>query len=649
MKNDLKKYPINHAKEVAGFVVKNKELIIQVLLECESRLVAEDEIERVIDLLNSLEENDEFFTEKKVVKISSFLPLNLPLYSLFLFAAIPSYQSESISVRAPLLLRSILSSLKTVLCLTEFYPNINVKNCDRDIFVEEECKNADVVIFTGKYNNFLRVKERCAKDTLFIYNGVGHNPVVVSQNADVALAAQKVAFLKTFNNGQDCAGADMILVHKDVINIFVKNLQDNLGKTSIGSDYQKGAVIGPMMEGSSLFSMCEHLNSAQSKGGVIAYGGSVNFRTRVAEPTICRYHIKDFRNYKELYCPVILIAEYDSDDDLRDYFKDRENRYIQEQMYATLFGSSDYVEKEASGTIILRNLIIHDVERGNEEYGGYSAGASLVCKSGITISKPLLIPREIYNYCLSDMAKYFEPLTTKQSSSERIRDIVAKEFTECVKNIFGSNLEFGYIFGSFAVGRNKNYSDVDTFICVNEKVPEQISNYIQWIFQISELFGKIPDFTYPAEIVHISNLRVSLDTLPTLTLSDSHNESQIYDAMVWAHSLSNSKIAIINEENIPKEWLDLFPRESVRLLESFLTKRALKQCLKKEERDRFIKNLLTGRNLVSFLKEIPFTEEYKYTDQVWSHVQKRHFFGRRHAITKGKDLLRDKAFRFGPV
>ncbi|MEK7460341.1 MAG: aldehyde dehydrogenase family protein [Patescibacteria group bacterium] len=650
MKNShLGKSIEEHCKETAYFIDQNKESIIQTLLQYESRLVAEDEIKRTIDLLNSIYENISFFTDKKVDKIAVFLPLNLPLYSLFLFAAIPSYQSKSTSVRAPQLLHTVFSELVEKLFFAEFYPSVRVTDYNRDLFVEEECKNADVVIFTGKYNNFLRMKECCSKNALFIYNGVGHNPVVVTPNADVALAAQKVAFLKTFNNGQDCAGPDMILVHKDVIENFLANLHVELDKISVGSDYHEGVIVGPMSETASLVSMSEQLSSTKNRGGVIVSGGSINFRTGVAEPTISRYHIKDFCNYKELYCPLILVAEYDSDSDLQNYFEDRENQYIQEQMYVTVFGDSDYIAKEIPGTIVLRNLIIHDVERGTEEYGGYGAGASQINKGGITISKPLLIPREIYNYCLSDFAHYFELPQTKQSSYERIRDIVSEEFTKRVNEIFGSDLAFAYIFGSFARGRDKGFSDIDTFICVNKNVQEQIDVYIQWIFQISELFGKIPDFVYPAEIVNINDLRPALDALSKITLSSSYNPSYTYDAMVWAHSLSNTKIAVINEENIPDEWLDLFPRESVRLLKSFLEESALEKYPEKEQRDAFVKNLLTGKGLVDFLKKVSFAEEYNHIEPVWRAVSQRNFFGKKYTIAKGKEILRDKAFRFGPV
>ena len=64
-------------------VLKQRGILLDILTAFESRIVAEDEINKVLDLLNSLDENEHYFVSKKIAKVSVFLPLNLPLYSLF--------------------------------------------------------------------------------------------------------------------------------------------------------------------------------------------------------------------------------------------------------------------------------------------------------------------------------------------------------------------------------------------------------------------------------------------------------------------------------------------------------------------------------------------------------------------------------------
>ena len=652
--NKLKKqdvpqsHVIEHAKIVAECIAKQRNFIVEILTEFESKVVAKDEIDRVLDLLHSLHENETYFVHKKVSKVATFLPLNLPFYSLFLFALIPSYQSEIVVVRAPQLLHSALNKLAKAISLDKLYPNTHIKDVDRNTFVEDECKTSAVVVFTGKYNNFLKIKDRLSEETLLLYNGVGHNPVVVTPDADISLAAEKVAFLKTFNNGQDCAGADIVLVHKDIINTFIGELKKYLVNVKVGPSYKDEFIVGPLAESSSLLSTAEMFDRIQNSRGKIVYGGTLDFKNNIVDPTVCHCHIKNFRNYKELYSPVILVSEYDSDNERAVYFEDQENRYVQKQMYVSVFGTSNYVTDNVLGTIVLKDLIIHDVERGTEEYGGYSHGASLVSKSGITISKPILIPREIYHYILCPAENYSKFATKKKSSVESIQDLVSNDFINTVTRVFGSNLKFAFIFGSFARGRGKNYSDIDTFICIDERKQEQIDEYIDWIFSVSEIFGKIPDFTYPAEIMTLEELRGALNVFPTITLSSSRNNSEIYDSMLWTHALSHAKLATIYPENIPEEWLSLFQANSKRLLKTYLSDQSFKD-VNHEKREMLLKNLLAEKDILDLLKEIPFDIEYRYTESVMQALLKRNFFGRKMFQENDKITRPSNAFRFGPA
>lgn len=641
-------YVINHAKIVADSISKQRNVLIEILTEIESLVVAEDEISRVTDLLYSLHENKTYFVHEKVSKVATFLPLNLPFYSLFLFALIPSYQSEYVVVRAPELLHTTLNKLAKAISLDKLYPNTLVKDIHREAFVQDECKTSDVVVFTGRYNNFLKIKDQLSKKTLFLYNGVGHNPVVVTPSANISLAAEKVAFLKTFNNGQDCAGADMVLVHKDIIGPFLDELKNCLYNVKVGPSYKDGSLIGPLAESSSLLSTAEMLDRVQNSKGQIVFGGTLDFKKNIVFPTVCHSHIKNFRNYKELYSPVVLVSEYDSDDELSEYFHDPENRYTQEQMYVSVFGASNFVTSKVLGTIVLKDLIIHDVERGTEEYGGYSYGASLVCKSGITICKPVLVPREIYNYLLRPAESYSSLISKNKSLAKTIQDLVSNSFIETVTRIFNSNLRFAFIFGSLSRGRSKNYSDIDTFICIKERKREQIDEYINWVFSISEFFGKIPDFIYPAEIMTFEELENSLGVLPTIKLFSTQNKPEVYDSVLWAHALSHAKLAIVHPENIPGEWLSLFQTNSRRLIETYLSDLSLND-IGQEIREKFHKNLLVENDILNILKTIPFDIECKYIEPVMQSLISRNFFGRKKFLENNKGTQPSQSFRFGPA
>jgi aldehyde dehydrogenase (NAD+) len=632
---------IFHAQSFAEHLLQNRGLIHSVLEEYESYEVIEDEITRSVDVLNNIDKLKDFFSGH-VLKTSVFLPLNLPLYSFVLFAAVPSYQSWEVFVRPPARMTAMFSILCEKLSFKTFFPAIFFFSGTRDAFVENNCKKSDVVIFTGRYDNFLKIKSLCGKNILILYNGAGHNPIVVTETADIDMAVEKTAYVKLFNNGQDCAGSDAILVHTGVIELFTKKLIKKLHEIRVGKDYKQSDIkIGPLSELSALTEFSKIISRIMEKGGILIYGGIVDYKNNIIQPCICRQSIRENVNYEEIYSPLFPIIEYFNDEDLDIYFNDPGQRYAQGQMYVSLFGHSEYIEKKVLASIILNDLTIHDVERGIQEYGGYGVGASGISYRGITIAKPILIPREIHTYLLSDYRKVFMS-TFKTADPEK--EIIEALFKKTVVEIFAEDLIFAYIFGSYARNREKSYSDVDTFICVKKKSPEKIKKYILWIFNLCEVFGKIPDFNYPAEIVEIEELKNAIKLLPQLTLSAGGNPSRSYDMLVWTHSLSHYKIGIVKNENIPNGWEAIFPENSSRILKSFLDslgENLLKKKIPdsyeklqnipndKNDIENFIKNLGNGRKLIDLFRYVPFQGSAPYKKDVMDILSKKRSFGKK--------------------
>ncbi|MDO8624289.1 MAG: aldehyde dehydrogenase family protein, partial [bacterium] len=459
------------------------------------------------------------------------------------------------------------------------------------------------------------------------------------------------------------AGPEMILVHSNVIDNFIKVLIKKLDSTKVDFNYTGDDVrVGPLFEKSSLPNFSKIVNDIIRSDGEIIYGGMVNYKYNLIYPCVCKHTLRKYANYEELYSPIFIISEYFNDDELDIYFNDANDQYIKGQMYVSVFGHSQYIAKKCFGTIPLVNVSIHDVEYGNEEYGGYGIEASSVSFKNIVIPKPLLIPREIYTYLLSPHHKIFQNIPRKYSNLEI--NIIENLFKENVSRIFSDNLIFAYIFGSYAMNRAKSYSDVDTLISVKKKDKNQIREYLNWLFEISEIFGKIPDFKYPAEIVEFKKLRDAVEHFSNLTLSSGSNSSEKYDAMVWLHSLSHYKIGILNEGNIPNNWESIFPTQSSRILKGFLAdlrKKLLKGIkpnnsmyfnnfpTNKYDIENYAKNLGNGRKLINILKYISFEEEVLYNKYIIDIVSRRQFFGRKLLNSKIKKIIYNPMFRFGFV
>lgn len=231
------------SNKFADFIKSIKEELIEILLEYESYETAYHEIDRTLKCLYNIRTEGKYLAHGNINSISAFFPLNLPLYSLMLFAVIPSFMAKNVFVRPPLLMQEILDKISKKLKISQYFPGIHILRTERRLFVDGYASVSDVIIFTGKFKNALYTKKRCPL-SLFIYNGAGINPIVVSQDANPNIAAQKTLEMRVFNSGQDCAGPDAILVDEKILPIFLEKLFKLLDKIEVGNYKNRNVRVG---------------------------------------------------------------------------------------------------------------------------------------------------------------------------------------------------------------------------------------------------------------------------------------------------------------------------------------------------------------------------------------------------------------------
>jgi len=82
---------IKHAKSFADHLESNAPTIHSLLRKYQSKEVVDDEVRRSVEALRGVQEIGQYFGPAPLVQeIATFLPLNLPLYSFVLFAAMPA-------------------------------------------------------------------------------------------------------------------------------------------------------------------------------------------------------------------------------------------------------------------------------------------------------------------------------------------------------------------------------------------------------------------------------------------------------------------------------------------------------------------------------------------------------------------------------
>ncbi|WP_308427222.1 aldehyde dehydrogenase family protein [Litchfieldella qijiaojingensis] len=255
----------------------------------------------------------------------------------------------------------------------------------------------DAVIFTGTPENARKVRKNFKKGALFILNGAGHNPLVVSHDADVSLAVQSALRVVLYNQGQDCAGPNSLLVHGDVYEEFKLRLIESIEKLSdkVGDYTDPDVIVGPNSDKDHAAWIA---NIFKENRKYFAFGGNVNPVTGMIYPTVFEKPLSLGGNYKEFFAPVFYLQRYDRDVELRDYFINP--RYYPNAMYISLFGTSDAVdgldESMHKRKSILRNTDLHLEERGFLPYGGEGPAASCLYVDGKQIKGSTLPQRDIY-------------------------------------------------------------------------------------------------------------------------------------------------------------------------------------------------------------------------------------------------------------
>ncbi|MES2087912.1 MAG: aldehyde dehydrogenase family protein [Patescibacteria group bacterium] len=420
----VKYEPLNFArierqsKRLADYIEDHFEDLAQILLEYESYEVVEDETSRVLDLLRNLKENKKYFV-LRVGEVAAFLPRNQPLYALMCFVVVPSFMASAVHFRIPHSMRHFFPKLLRFLNLQGLFPNIIVSDKQRSDFLrersalrvnpntKENIPVTDVVIFTGTPSHADQLRSIFDKRTLFISNGAGHNPLIVTESANLSKAVEAVLVLQLYNQGQDCAAPNSILVHKDVLAAFLNILRNRLQSVKVGRYSDRSCRIGPISDPQDLVRI-ENFLIEQRAWIDKSTPGTIRSREAILEPTIICKPLREGGNFNEIFAPVIFVQEYESDPELACYFED--SQYAQNAMYISVYGKSEYIENLIGRSIegkvlhdkksVLHNthLHAHGQERGTKPYGGYGSGASSLSINERTFSKPTLPQRDIYEW-----------------------------------------------------------------------------------------------------------------------------------------------------------------------------------------------------------------------------------------------------------
>jgi succinate-semialdehyde dehydrogenase/glutarate-semialdehyde dehydrogenase len=145
----------------------------------------------------------------------------------------------------------------------------------------------------------------------------GHAPVIVCEDADIALAVKAVAAAKFRNAGQVCISPTRFLVHRSIAADFSQALTDHAKGLKVGDGLADGTQMGPLANPRRVEAMTQFTEDAVKKGAKLLTGGErIGKEGNFWKPTILGDVPKEARIFNdEPFGPVAAIRPYDTLDE----------------------------------------------------------------------------------------------------------------------------------------------------------------------------------------------------------------------------------------------------------------------------------------------------------------------------------------------
>ena len=145
----------------------------------------------------------------------------------------------------------------------------------------------------------------------------GHAPVIVFDDADVAVAAKVMAASKFRNAGQVCISPTRFLVQEGVYDAFVEQFVANTKRLKVGDGLESGVNMGALANPRRSHAMDLNLEDATKHGAKVKAGGHrIGDKGNFYEPTVVTELPNDAKAMnEEPFGPMAIINPFKSFDD----------------------------------------------------------------------------------------------------------------------------------------------------------------------------------------------------------------------------------------------------------------------------------------------------------------------------------------------
>jgi len=174
-----------------------------------------------------------------------------------------------------------------------------------------------MVSITGSVRAGMAVAKAAADDVKRVHLELGGKaPVVVFDDADLALAAENIAIAGYFNAGQDCTAATRVLAGPRVHDDFVAALEEQARSTRTGPPDDGEVLYGPLNNANQLERVSGFVDRAPDHASVVTGGHRQGDRGYFFEPTVVDgLQQGDEMIQNEVFGPVITVQTFSDEDE----------------------------------------------------------------------------------------------------------------------------------------------------------------------------------------------------------------------------------------------------------------------------------------------------------------------------------------------
>jgi aldehyde dehydrogenase (NAD+) len=167
--------------------------------------------------------------------------------------------------------------------------------------------------FTGSSQVGWELRKNNPKKAVTLELG-GNAGVIVHSDADLELAARRIAFGGYYQAGQSCIAVQRVLVHVDIAERFTELLVGEVGKLKTGDPLDAQTDVGPVIDLDALDRISQWVDEAVRSGAEVALGGKREDPFYL--PTILTNTTPSMKvRCEEIFGPVVTLATYVDFDD----------------------------------------------------------------------------------------------------------------------------------------------------------------------------------------------------------------------------------------------------------------------------------------------------------------------------------------------